>query len=72
MIDFKDLKNTYSIFLLKETYEYYLQHVSTKITSEDLMREVRLHKELYIRHSEFIKNLVGDDFKYVGFIYFLL
>jgi hypothetical protein len=29
------------------------------------MRELRLHKELYVRHSEFIKNLVGDDFKYV-------
>jgi len=48
-----------------ETYEYYLQHVSSKITPEDLMRELRLHKELYVRHSEFIKNLVGDDFKYV-------
>jgi len=31
------------------------------------MREMRLHKELYVRHSEFIKNLIGDDFKYVNF-----
>ena len=31
------------------------------------MRELRLHKELYVRHSEFIKNLIGEDFKYVNF-----
>lgn len=47
----------------KETYEYYLEHVSTNIEKEDLFRELRLHKELYLRHSEYIKNLVGTDFK---------
>jgi len=59
-------KNSYFIFThgtSRETYEYFLEHVSSKISSENLIRELRLHKELYMRHSNFIKNLVGTSFK---------
>jgi hypothetical protein len=49
----------------RETYEYFLEHVSSQITTENLLKEQRLHKELYLRHSEYIKNLVGTDFKLV-------
>lgn len=51
----------------RETYEYFLDHVSCKISSENLIRELRLHKELYLRHSDYIKNLVGNAFKMVSF-----
>ncbi|RNA44327.1 Meckel syndrome type 1 [Brachionus plicatilis] len=47
----------------RETYEYTLEHVSSCITNDDLLKENRLHKELYLRHSDYIKNLVGKDFK---------
>ncbi|CAF0733853.1 unnamed protein product [Brachionus calyciflorus] len=47
----------------RETYEYFLEHVSSGITTDDLLREQRLHKELYLRHSQYIKNLVGTEFK---------
>jgi len=59
-------KSSYLIFTYgtsRETYEYFLEHVSSKISSENLLRELRLHKELYVRHSNFIKNLVGTAFK---------
>ena len=61
-------KDLYVYMLIKETYEYYLEHFSSKITQDDLMREVRLHKELYVRHSDYIKNLVGEEFKYVNIL----
>lgn len=47
----------------RETYEYFLEHVSSKVSTENLMREQRLHKELYMRHSDYINNLVGNIFK---------
>ena len=50
----------------RETYEYFLEHVSSGISAENLVREMRLHKELYLRHSEYIKNLVGSAFKMVA------
>jgi hypothetical protein len=50
----------------RETYEYYLEHVSTRISAENLLKEHRLHKELYMRHSEYLRNLVGHEFKMVS------
>jgi Meckel syndrome type 1 protein len=47
----------------KETFEYYLEHASSQINAQDLIRENRLHKELYMRHSEYVKNLCGHVFK---------
>ena len=55
----------YFIIYWKETYEYVLEHISSKISADNLIRELRLHKELYMRHSEYIKNLVGNVFKMV-------
>lgn len=40
-----------------------MEHVSADISTDDLIRERRLHKELYLRHSDYIKNLVGHKFK---------
>ena len=62
-------KNSYLIYTYgasRETYEYYLEHISSKISSDNLIRELRLHKELYMRHSDYIKNLVGNIFKLVS------
>ena len=50
----------------KETYEFTIEHVSSKITTDELLREHRLHRELYLRHSEYVKNLVGSSFKMVS------
>lgn len=47
----------------RETYQYSLEHVSGTITADNLLKEHRLHKELYMRHSEYLKNLVGKEFK---------
>jgi hypothetical protein len=52
----------------RETYEYSLQHVSSPITTESLLKEQRLHKELYLRHSDYLRNLVGTEFKMVSFL----
>lgn len=49
--------------MFQETYEYLLEHLSDTISMDDLIRERRLHKELYQRHSEYIRNLVGNKFK---------
>ena len=53
------------VYYDKETYEYFLQHGSNQINTENLVRELKLHKELYTRHSDYIKNLVGDNFDIV-------
>ena len=50
----------------REGYEYILEHVSSQISAENLVRELRLHKELYVRHSNYIRNLVGNAFKMVS------
>lgn len=50
----------------KETYQYLLEHVSNKINKDDLLREQNLHKELYFRHSQYLKNIVGNEFKMVS------
>lgn len=50
----------------RETYEFYLEHISSAISTENLTRELKLHKELYVRHSDYIKNLVGNMFRMVN------
>lgn len=45
-----------------DTFEYIIENVSTQISQEDLFRELKLQNELYARHVNFVKNLVGSDF----------
>lgn len=49
-----------------------MEHISSKISTENLTRELKLHKELYLRHSDYIKNLVGNIFKMVTTIFIIL
>ena len=46
----------------RDTYEYTIENMSNRITNDELIREFRLHKELYARHAEYVKNLVGKQF----------
>ena len=61
----KTKQNQTLFCFLQETYEYIIENVSAKITEENLLRELKLHDELYTRHSNFVKSLVGNEFNTV-------
>ena len=61
------------LFLCKsEAYEFVIENASSKISADDLKREFTLHQELYKRHLDYVKNLVGNEFDLVSASYRML
>ena len=47
----------------KETFQYFIEHVSNPVKADNLLREQRLHSELYSRHTDYLKSLIGNAFE---------
>ncbi|CAF0729111.1 unnamed protein product [Didymodactylos carnosus] len=45
-----------------EVYQYYLEHSSTKINMDDLIKETRLLNEVSLRHQTYLMQMVGNEF----------
>ncbi|KAG1701341.1 Meckel syndrome type 1 protein [Nymphon striatum] len=61
-----NLKNPYLIEYrrngVKESYYYTIENVSNNISENDKLQDEKLHRELCIRHSEFLSSCVGSTF----------
>ncbi|XP_074641528.1 tectonic-like complex member MKS1 [Tubulanus polymorphus] len=47
----------------RDAFEYTLEHVSKQMTRQEQDREMKMYKELYTRHSEFLESCVGNEFE---------
>nr|XP_006818832.1 PREDICTED: Meckel syndrome type 1 protein homolog [Saccoglossus kowalevskii] len=47
----------------RDAYEYTLQHVSKQMSREEQNREMRMNRELYSRHVDFMTACVGHEFE---------
>ncbi|MGH0155638.1 UNVERIFIED_CONTAM: hypothetical protein FKN15_059525 [Acipenser sinensis] len=47
----------------QELWSYVVENVSLSMSREEQDREQRVHKDLYIRHKEYLNSLVGQDFE---------
>ena len=50
-----------------EAYHYYLEHASTNIQMEDLIKERKLFNEVCLRQQTYLSQIVGKDFDTVEF-----
>ncbi|CAE1324505.1 MKS1 [Acanthosepion pharaonis] len=46
----------------REAFEYTIEHVSKTISSQEQDQEQKMHHELYNRHTDFHKAIVGNEF----------
>ncbi|XP_076017365.1 tectonic-like complex member MKS1 [Genypterus blacodes] len=64
--DFNKGKEPYRIVTegeQREVWRLTLENVSTVMKAEDKEREQNMHKDLYVRHKEYLNSLVGHDFE---------
>ncbi|XP_058856742.1 tectonic-like complex member MKS1 isoform X2 [Acipenser ruthenus] len=47
----------------QDLWSYMVENVSLSMSREEQDREQRVHKDLYIRHKEYLNSLVGQDFE---------
>lgn len=64
--DFNSCKGPYRLETegeKQELWSYVVENVSLSMSREEQDREQRVHKDLYIRHKEYLNSLVGQDFE---------
>ncbi|XP_058854239.1 tectonic-like complex member MKS1 isoform X2 [Acipenser ruthenus] len=64
--DFNSCKGPYRLETEGEKqylWSYVVENVSLSMSREEQDREQRVHKDLYIRHKEYLNSLVGQDFE---------
>ncbi|XP_070571462.1 tectonic-like complex member MKS1 [Ptychodera flava] len=50
----------------RDAYEFTVEHVSKPMTREEKTREVKMYRELYSRHADFMASCVGHGFEQVS------
>ena len=63
--DFTNNRKPYTIELehKKETFEYWIEHVSPMMDYDEQLRESVMQNEVFARHVQVLRQEVGDDFE---------
>ena len=63
--DFTNNRKPYTIELehKKETFEYWIEHVSPLMDYDEQLRESVMQNEVFARHVQVLRQEVGDDFE---------
>ena len=61
--DFTKNRKPYSIDIGKDTFEYWIEHVSLNMDYDDQLRENVMQNEVFARHVQVLRQEVGDDFE---------
>ncbi|CAG5126400.1 unnamed protein product [Candidula unifasciata] len=63
--DFTSGRKPYSIESLttRETYDYTIENVSKDMSHQEQEKELRMYREMYARHNDFVQSCVGQEFE---------
>ncbi|KAK0058729.1 Meckel syndrome type 1 protein [Biomphalaria pfeifferi] len=63
--DFTGGRRPYSIetFMTREGFDYTIENISKDMSRQDQEKELRMYREMYTRHNDFVQSCVGYEFE---------
>ncbi|BFZ19006.1 hypothetical protein BsWGS_22045 [Bradybaena similaris] len=63
--DFTSGRKPYNVesFVTRETYDYTIENVSKDMNHQEQEKELRMYREMYTRHNDFLQSCVGQEFE---------